>query len=57
MEEVEWVFFILLFVLLILLVEIRRIGLAVYKELRDQTGELGAIRGLLEDQTRYFVED
>ena len=50
-------FIVLLIAQLILLVEIWRIARAAHGELRDQTNELRAIRGLLEDQTRYFVED
>ena len=57
MEEVELAFFIGWLAFLVLLTQIWRTGVAVYKELQDQTNELGAIRGLLEDQTRYFVED
>ncbi len=71
MEDMAWVLYALLGTQVILLFLIRRIGVAVVgeikahhgtqvavaSELRDQANELKAISKLLEDQTRYFLED
>ncbi len=71
MEDMAWVLYALLGTQALLLLLIWRIGAAVVGEiksvhgtlvdvggkLQDQISELEAIRRLLEDQTRYFIED